>query len=249
MEQILREINVDVKNILNIQIETSQTRDVPSDEDPGVTFGIDRKMKAKQIETAVLFIDIRRSTLLNQVHKQEAMARLYAAFVSSMITAAEYYGGAVRNIIGDRIMVVFPTNLASSKALQTAWMMNAISVDFIDHHFSGNEIKCGIGVDFGKMMSIKVGVPKMGKERSAHKNLVWVGNTANVASKLTDIANKDGNPSILISNEAFEQVKKEHPNWDLYKNFKVVALKAQGIDQQVWGTNSGYFSETKKAKS
>ena len=61
-------------------------------------------MNAKTITTCVLYIDIRKSTELNLKHKPETLTKLYAAFMRSMIKAAQHYEGKVRNIIGDRIV-------------------------------------------------------------------------------------------------------------------------------------------------
>jgi len=50
--------------------------------------------------------------------------------------------------------------------------------------------KCGIGIDYGTMRVIKVGVPRRGQEASPNRGLVWAGAPANIASRLTDRANK-----------------------------------------------------------
>ncbi len=54
--------------------------------------------------------------------------------------------------------------------------------------FSGDDVACGIGIDYGKMLATKVGIIKRGSENTENKSLVWVGKPANTASKLTDAA-------------------------------------------------------------
>lgn len=53
------------------------------------------------------------------------------------------------------------------------------------------DFKCGIGIDYGEMKVIKVGLQRKGSERGENKNLVWIGYPANIASRLTDTANKE----------------------------------------------------------
>jgi len=118
------------------------------------------------------------------------MAKLYSSFIRSMIKASENFNGKVRNIIGDCIMVIFDSEDCFTEAVETAFLMNTISSKIINKHFKNNEFSCGIGIDYGDMMVTKCGTIKYGDENSSYKSLVWLGKPANIASKLTDEANK-----------------------------------------------------------
>jgi hypothetical protein len=128
---------------------------------------------------------------LNLYHKPVTMGKLYTAFLRSMIRASEHFGGSVRGIVGDRVMVVFNADFCFKNAVFTAILLNTIAKHIIDKLFPHNEVKCGIGIDYGKMLVVKAGTVKYGKENAAYKSLVWLGRPANVASKLTDAAHKD----------------------------------------------------------
>jgi len=188
----LQEINDDIKDIINTKFEftVTNTGKVPNFDDPSLTFETNQTKKGKTIETCVLYIDIRSSTDLSNQHQKETMGKLYTAFVKGMIYAAELHEGRVRNIIGDRVMVVFQPNNCFTNAVNCAITMNTIASQVINKHFKFNEFKCGIGIDYGRMLVLKIGIKKLGKERAPYKNLVWIGNPANIASKLTDLANK-----------------------------------------------------------
>ncbi len=160
-------------------------------EDQGLSFERGTNKKAKTIETCVLYADIRNSTTLSHTHSHEKMARLYTAFTKSILTATEWHGGVIRNIIGDRVMVVFPQNDCFKKAIETAISINTIASRIINRRFSDIEFKCGVGIDHGEMTIVKAGIPKQEPERTNYKNLIWIGKPANIASKLTDIANKE----------------------------------------------------------
>jgi adenylate cyclase len=173
-----------------INVTTTQT--VPHSDDGAITFpNLDEmRQSCKIVETCVLFIDIRRSTELNLQHRPQTVSRLYSSFVRAMVRCAEQYNGHVRGIIGDRLMVIFDVADCFTNAVRTAQAMNTVSSRIINHHFKNNEVTCGIGIDFGRMLVTKTGFRRHGIERHNYRSLVWLGRPANVASKLTDIANK-----------------------------------------------------------
>lgn len=193
IKDVLQEINLSVKDILRMDFELSRTQNdyVPNHEDPGLTFESGQTKRAKTIETCVLYADIRNSTALSRAKPQKDMARLYTAFTKGVMNLAEFHGGVIRNIIGDRVMVVFPRNNCFEAAIDTAISINTFSIKIMSKHFAGFNFKCGIGIDYGEKLVIKAGIPKQDKERANYKNLIWVSNSANIASKLTDLANKD----------------------------------------------------------
>lgn len=194
LKEFLSEINSELESIVasDFGIEITDTDFVPNVDDPGITYDdVDNKIKkCKRIESCVLYIDIRKSTNLNVIHKPVTLTRLYSAFVRSMVQAAQYFGGYVRNIVGDRVMVVFDKENCFNKSVNTAILLNTISKYIINKHFKNNQVKCGIGIDYGKMIVVKTGIVKQGKENQFYKSLVWLGRPANIASKLTDVANK-----------------------------------------------------------
>jgi adenylate cyclase len=87
-------------------------------------------------------------------------------------------------------MVIFDSNDCFRKAVDCAILMNSTAKYVINKHFTRNDVQCGIGIDSGKMLVTKTGFRRRGHEQHSYKNLVWLGRPANVASKLTDIANK-----------------------------------------------------------
>jgi adenylate cyclase len=195
----LKELRVtiedEVESILssNFTINVTATQTVPHSDDGAITFpNLDEmRQSCKIVETCVLFIDIRRSTELNLQHRPQTVSRLYSSFVRAMVRCAEQYNGHVRGIIGDRLMVIFDVADCFTNAVRTAQAMNTVSSRIINRYFKHNEVSCGIGIDFGRMLVTKTGFRRHGVERHNYRSLVWLGRPANVASKLTDIANKD----------------------------------------------------------
>lgn len=173
-------------------VEITDARVVPSVDDPGITFeDLDLlEKKCKKITTCVLYVDLRNSTKTSDRFSHEDLTKIYSTFVTSTIRACEYYNGYIRNIVGDRVMVLFNTSTCFTDAMNTAILLNTVVNHLLAKQHPNCGFKCGIGIDYGEMLITKTGVIKKGKENAPNRSLVWLGRPANVASKLTDIANK-----------------------------------------------------------
>jgi len=190
VKTIIDEIERDVIDVTNTNFVHNPTGVVPSATDSELTYESGKEKKGKKIETCVLFVDIRNSVALTEKHHTQTMGRIYTAFTKAVLKVARYHNGHTRNIIGDRVMIVFPTKNCYSNAVDCAISINHISQYIINKQFNGVDFKCGIGIDFGELRVIKVGIQRFGTENGENKGLVWVGYPANKASRLTDVANK-----------------------------------------------------------
>lgn len=210
LKELRAEIDDEVSTLLggDFAIEVTRTQVVPHAEDGAITFpDVTAKTQGtKLITTCVLYVDIRRSTELNFSHKATTVAKLYTAFVRAMTHVARYYGGHVRGIIGDRVMVIFDSTKCFTSAVNCAIAMNTVSQHIINRHFKANEVTCGIGIDYGNMLATKTGVRRHGVEQGNWRNLAWLGRPANTASKLTDLANKPAETEqVKMVNVAYDQ--------------------------------------------
>lgn len=186
----LQEINDGIKDVMSTSFMFDvNCTNVPHYSDSGLTFESGKTKKGKTIETCVLFVDIRNSVALNQKYPKETMGKIYTSFVKSVLWCADYHNGSVRNIIGDRVMIVFPPKDCYTNAVDCAISINTIASRIIKRFYS--DFECGIGIDFGTMHVHKTGIIKQGNDASSYKNLIWIGRPANIASRLTDVANKE----------------------------------------------------------
>ena len=87
--------------------------------------------------------------------------------------------------------IVFPKENCFTNTVDCAISINHIVKNIINKKFPDVDFKCGIGVDYGELRVIKVGIQRRGEEHGENKGLVWVGYPANHASRLTDNANKE----------------------------------------------------------
>ncbi len=190
IKNIIQEIEGDVIDVTKTSFIHNETRVVPYAGDSELTYERGKDKKGKKITTCVLYVDVRNSVALTEKHHTQTMGRIYTAFTKAVLKVARHHNGHTRNIIGDRVMVVFPTKNCYTNAVDCAISINHISQFVIQKHFSGVDFKCGIGIDFGELRVIKVGIQRNGNENGENKGLVWVGYPANIASRLTDVANK-----------------------------------------------------------
>ena len=144
---------------------------------------------ASVLKSCVLFVDIRNSVELTREHDTETMGRIYTAFTKGVLNAAREHDGYVRNIIGDRVMVVFPVSNCFVNAVNCAITINHIS-QIINEIFTSVDFHCGIGVDYGEMRVIKVGIERKGNENTENKGLVWLVNQRTLLRGLLTLLEK-----------------------------------------------------------
>lgn len=190
IKDLILEIESDVSDVLKTGFEYVNTSIVPNRSDNQLTFERDVAKRGKILKTCVLFVDIRNSVNLTEKHTTQTMGRIYTAFTKAAIKAAKHHNGHIRNIVGDRVMVVFPAENCFTNAVDCAITINHVSEYVINTQFRDVDFKCGIGIDYGELKVIKVGVQRRGQEATENRSLVWVGYPANIASRLTDMANK-----------------------------------------------------------
>jgi len=171
-KDISEEISIILASDFNIGV--TKTAYVPHSDDGAITFpNLDKKIQGtKFIETTVLYVDMRRSTELSMKHRSHTVAKLYSAFVRGMTRCAAAFDGEVRGIIGDRIMILFNSENCFENAVDTAKLINSVCLYIINQHFKHNEVKFGIGIDYGTMLATKTGVAKRGSAQQSYKSLV-----------------------------------------------------------------------------
>lgn len=188
IKDTIQEIDVLVADVIKTGFVYNPTYEVPKRDDNQLTYESGSDKKGKSINTCVLYVDIRNSVQLT-IDNPKIMGKVYTAFTKSVLKVAKHHHGHIRNIIGDRVMIVFPSKDCFTNAVDCAISINHIAKYVINPKFK-IDFKCGIGIDYGELRVIKVGIERKGAENPENKGLVWVGNPANIASRLTDNANK-----------------------------------------------------------
>jgi len=234
IESIIKEIETDITDVIGTQFSYSNTASVPNANDAALSYERGKQKSGKILETCVLYVDIRNSVELNETHRSITMGKIYTAFIKAVIKAGREHGGHTRNIIGDRVMIVFPAAKCFENAVKCAVTINYIVTQILNPKFTTVDFKCGIGIDFGELKIIKVGIQRNGTEGPENKGLVWAGNPANIASRLTDMGAKTIKETyyIVTRNPVNPRAIPDHP-FNIFN--RLIPLAHLGA-----GTPSGY---------
>ncbi|MBK9542610.1 MAG: hypothetical protein IPO49_09900 [Bacteroidetes bacterium] len=85
---------------------------------------------------------------------------IYSSFIHAMTSIADEFG-YVRNIVGDRLMVVFEPNDCFVNAVNCAALMNTVSSRIIQKYSGLENFKVGWELDYGEMLVLKTGIQKI----------------------------------------------------------------------------------------
>ena len=165
----------------------------------------------RELDLAMLFIDIRESTKIVDGFRRTTAARMYKSFLSGVAQIARSNDGELRSFNGDGVLVAFigdnkRTNAAKA-ALQMSWFCKKVIKPKVEAYFANNnqleglDFDFGIGVDVGKVLVVRGGI------RGENNNdLVWVGNATNYAVKLSSLSNNGYN--VFISEDMYKNMNK-----------------------------------------
>lgn len=210
---------------LNKRIETITSTDVVKIVNDGgipATNQLEDNNKVYQTDATILFIDIRKSTLLTDMSKPQSMVKIYRSFMRTCVDCVRKNDGVTRQFLGDRIMGVFidkkdddgniicrgvDNALNAARAMQTCidFSLNK----FLKSNVNNKLIECGIGIDSGTILVTKVGMYGLenDEEKDDETDCVWVGKITNYASKYSDVA-KGG--EIIVSEKVYNDIISIH---------------------------------------
>lgn len=154
------------------------------------------------VDVSALFIDIRQSSDLTDVHKRSTLAKIYRCFISeclAILSDNEYCKEV--NIQGDCVWGVFDGKTKEQKIsiINTATKLETF-IGFLNSKFEKNNIQnipVGIGIDGGRALMIQAGY-----KGKSENDVVWMGDVVNRACHYSDLAGKGPIQTIAIT-EAF----------------------------------------------
>lgn len=222
-----------VNNIFKEDFEVSNGTVVPNVEDIGLG------NEGREIELAMLFIDIRESTKIVDGFRRKTSAKMYKSFLWGIAQIAKKNSGELRSFNGDGVLVVFSggskrTNAAKA-GLQMSWFCRKILKPKIESYFELNQelqdldFNFGIGIDCGKILVIRGGI-----RGDNNNDLVWVGNATNYAVKLSSIEEIDKNYNIFITEDVYK---------NMHDDSKLAGEPKRDMwEKRIWNGNSIYRS-------
>lgn len=164
-----------------------------------------------KLEATVLYSDIVDSTnMVNSLGRNTA-AEIYKTFLNCACKIIKSEGGEVTAFDGDRVMAVFIGNSKNTCAVRTALKINWAVIHIINpaysnvYNQSSFSLKHMTGIDTSELLVARTGM-------RGSNDLVWVGNSANIAAKLCSIRIQGANTIISkqVYNNIHDSVKKSN---------------------------------------
>ncbi|WP_175987080.1 adenylate/guanylate cyclase domain-containing protein [Bacillus sp. Marseille-Q1617] len=196
-----------IDDILSDSNTYEESDDIPEIDD--LTF-----KNGKYVKCSAFFIDLRGSTDLieTQGRKSRTLARIYRSYISEIVAIVNSFKTCKEiNIIGDCVSAMFAGEEEGSEspvieAMQAASMSNGMMEIFNLKYQKKwgkdfKEIKAGIGVALGRALVIKAGF-----SGSGIKDLIYMGDVVNRASKMCGLANKEYNFPICVTKKVYDSV-------------------------------------------
>ncbi|PFO90707.1 adenylate/guanylate cyclase domain-containing protein [Bacillus cereus] len=179
------------------------------------------------VNCSAIFIDLRGSSKLPEIHQPRVLAKIYRAYISEMVALLN---GSILckeiNIVGDCVSAIFetPSKANIDQVFSLACSMNAL-INILNYKLEKRRykpIKAGIGLAYGRVLMIKAGYSGSGIH-----DVVWMGDAVNQASKMCAKANKDGIDPIVLTEVFYNNLKENNKKYfkkPLLENFYHVDL-------------------------
>jgi PAS domain S-box-containing protein len=184
------------------------------------------KLGGGKNKVCMLFCDIRGFTAMSERMNPEDVVSLLNNYFQAMIDVVFENNGTLDKIIGDELMVLYGVPIESEndpqKAVNTAKEMFVKLEEFNRNNSSKSypEIKVGIGINYGEVISGNIGSDRQ-------MNYTVIGDNVNLAARLCSHA-KPG--QIVISKSVFESLDDKTG----FKSMNPIELKGKSKKVKNW---------------
>lgn len=177
------DLEAEVKKTFRSQWDVQTAQSVPDPEDLRLNAN-----HAKDLETAtVLYADLDGSTNMVENYTWEFSAEVYKAFLRCAAGIIRSESGVVTAYDGDRVMAVFTGGSKNTNAVRAGLKINYAAIHIIQPALAAQysntnfALKHVVGIHTSRLRAARIGV-------HGDNDLVWIGNAANWAAKLTSIS-------------------------------------------------------------
>jgi adenylate cyclase len=220
-----------VNDFFNGNYNVSSGYVIPDVED--IEFG----KTGRELELAMMFIDIRESTKIVDGFRRVTAAKMYKSFLWGISQIARNNKGELRSFNGDGVLIAFIgdskcTNAARA-GLQMSWFCSKVLKPKLQAYFQDNaelnniDFDYGIGIDKGKVLVVRGGI-----RGDNNNDLVWVGHATNYAVKLSSFTEEGHH--IFISEDVYKNMNNSS-KYDEDTNLNM-------WEARIWGQKTLYCS-------
>jgi class 3 adenylate cyclase len=179
------------------------------------------------VNCAAMFVDIRGSSDLPNIHRRPTLAKLYRSYVSEVVALMngnplDEFGNPTCievNIVGDCVSGIFNTRHQKNidELFSTAAKIRSL-LKVMNYKFKKNGIETiniGIGISWGRALMVKAGYIGTGIN-----DVIWMGDVVNEAANLCSYGSKDSNQIIVVSPNIYNNLNEHNKSFLIYqKNF------------------------------
>lgn len=196
----LCQIKQAARDVLVNKWKVRSARDVPSIKNLALNGN-----EAAEFEGTVLYADMDGSTDMVRGYNNRFAAEMYKIYLQTVSEVIRNEGGVVTAYDGDRVMAVFEGDIKDTIAVRAAMRIvyavrelnDIIATEYPTVKF---RLKHNIGIDTSKLFAVRAGV-------WGANDIVWVGEAANVAAKLTSVS--DDSYPIYITKKVYRALQPE----------------------------------------
>lgn len=188
------------------------------------------------VKCCALFVDLRDSSNLTNVHQKKVLAKIYRSYISEIVAILNGLAECKEiNIVGDCVSAIFSGQYTSQVdvAFEAAGQIRSL-VDILNYKLEKKgykPIKAGIGLSWGRVLMIKAGY-----SGSGINDVVYMGDAVNKASKMCSKAMKDIQEPIVATSDFVTYLKtqkyKDMFTPDYYKAY--YSCDAYNIAMNTW---------------
>ncbi len=169
------------------------------------------RLEAQSVIASVLFCDIRGFTHLSESLQPEDIIRLLNEYMDGVVKVIRHHNGVVNKFIGDAALAFFgvlPDSTPGEESARDAFSAAAAILEYLDEFNSKRQecgespLRIGIGVNTGLVVAGALG----SQERFEYTVL---GDTVNVAQRLSDLNKDYPDYDLFISASAYEGLNEQ----------------------------------------
>jgi len=196
------------------------------------------------VQCAAVFIDIRGSSSLPDLHSRPVLGKIYRAYISECIAVLNRYPCCKEiYVAGDCVSGIFNTStgIGTQEAFNAACALNS-QIQHLNYRLGQKDytpISCGIGVSYGRALMVKSGFNGSGLHE-----VVWMGDVVNHASNLCHQGNRNGRAPVQVACEVYDRLSQHDrqlmkivfsPTWEIehYEGDVVNAAMAGWLQERL----------------
>jgi adenylate cyclase len=169
------------------------------------------RLEAQSVTASVLFCDIRGFTHLSESLQPEDIIRLLNEYMDGVVKVIRHHNGVVNKFIGDAALAFFgvlPDSTPGDESARDAFAAATAMLEYLDEFNSkrlergDSPLRVGIGINTGLVVAGALG----SQERFEYTVL---GDTVNVAQRLSDLNKDYPDYDLFISASAYEGLNEQ----------------------------------------